>query len=78
MSSFDSRSTRKLGKSVGGLKFSMIENTTKNNFEVWVERENYNPNVKGGLSKSWRYVKMGLTKQEALDLYEKKLKSKAK
>lgn len=42
-------------------------------YSVHVLKENYNGRVKGGLLKTWAYLKKGLNEVEALALFQKKV-----
>lgn len=43
-------------------------------FEVWVLRENYSRECKGGVKKTWRYVEMGMSEENARALFARRTK----
>jgi hypothetical protein len=49
----------------------------KGGYQVWKLCENYNGQVKGGISKTWRYVQINLTHAQAVNLMNKRLGYKA-
>jgi len=46
-------------------------------YQVWKLCENYDGNVKGGISKTWRYVAKDMPYGEAVKMMNRKLKFKA-
>ena len=51
-----------------GITYALVTDGTM--FEVWKLCENYNGNVRGGISKTWRYVKKDMLEQEARKLFD--------
>lgn len=41
-------------------------------YEVWTLCENYSRHVKGGIEKTWRYIKKGLTKEDGEALFNRR------
>lgn len=54
-----------------GTVFALIRGDES--WEVWRLAENYNGAVKGGLSKTWRYVEKGLTEEKAKQLFDRRI-----
>lgn len=78
MASDDKRVTVKRGENQVGTLYALINNQTKNTYEVWIRRANYNGRVRGGIEYSWRYVQMDMDQPAAESLYNKKLQGKTK
>ncbi|HGM5909779.1 TPA: hypothetical protein ACXI1U_002028 [Serratia marcescens] len=55
-----------------GVKYCWIKDGDTH--EVWKLCENYNRHVRGGISKSWRYIQIGMTENEAKKLYKRRIK----
>lgn len=54
-----------------GVMFALVQGDES--FEVWVLRENYNRECKGGMKKTWRYVAQGLTRDAAEKLFTRRI-----
>ncbi|KGC37670.1 hypothetical protein [Burkholderia pseudomallei] len=50
-----------------GVVFALV--TDGATWEVWKLCENYNGKVRGGISKTWRYVEKGMTEQAARAMF---------
>lgn len=55
-----------------GIVFCLCFETETNAHEVWKLCENYTRHVRGGLQKTWRYVERGMTKEQAIELFNRK------
>lgn len=55
-----------------GTKFCVINDN--GSFEVWKLCENYNGKVRGGIQKQWRYIDKGLSLDDAMALFSRRLK----
>lgn len=62
---------RKTNKS--GVIYCLCKDIEKNTYEVWVLRENYDGKCNGGIRKTWRYVKVGMEKIQAVQFFNKKV-----
>jgi len=65
-------------KTAGGVILMLGRCKTTNSYGVWKLKENYDGRVRGGISKRWAYIEKGLEYDAAKQLFERKLKSKAK
>lgn len=59
---------RKANKS--GVEYALMQDG--DTFGVWRLRENYAPHLKGGMSKVWRYIEKGLTREAADNLFNRR------
>lgn len=78
MASDDKRTPIKRGENTVGTRYVLVRNDTKNTYEVWVRKANYNGQVRGGIAYSWRYVQIDMDQPTAEALYTKKLAGKQK
>lgn len=78
MASDDKRVTIKRGENTAGTRYALIQNNTKNSYEVWIRRANYNGQVRGGMEYTWRYVQMDMDLPTAETLFARKLQGKVK
>lgn len=49
-----------------------------NTFSVHMLKENYNGRVKGGIVKTWAYIKKGLSESDAIKLFNKRVNYRKK
>lgn len=54
-----------------GVKYALVGEGGET-FRVIVERENYAPHCKGGMSKAWLLVEYGMTKDAAEKLFNRR------
>lgn len=78
MASDDKRVPLKRDSNTVGTIYALVRNDTKNTYEVWIKRANYNGQVRGGLQYSWRVIQMDMDKPAAEALYNKRLAGKQK
>ena len=60
-----------IGKDSKGLVVEIRWDSKKDLYMVQRRHENYSPHTKGGIKYTWKNIKTGLTRQEALDLFNK-------
>ena len=78
MASDDKRVTIKKGENQVGTRYALVHNQTKNTYDVWIRRANYNGKTPGGIAYTWRYVQMDMDQPTAESLYNRKLQGKTK
>lgn len=60
-----------IGKDSKGLVIEIRWDSKKDLYMVQRRHENYSAHHKGGIKYTWKNIKTGLTRQEALDLFNK-------
>lgn len=74
----------KIGTNQSGKRYGIILDSKMNRgpfvgtYGVWAESSNYDGRIPGGIRKSWRYCKLGLTLEEAEALFARKIAGKAR
>ena len=64
----------KRGANAKGTIFAMVQYSDRSKYGVYKLCSNYCGNIKGGVRKSWRCVISKVSREEALALYERRLK----
>ena len=74
----------KMDSNQAGKRFAIVLDSVMNRgpfvgtYGVWTLCSNYDGRAPGGISKRWRYCKLGLTLQEAEELFARKIAGKQK
>ena len=63
-------------KNAVGRRYALVQDG--DTYSVWAECSNYSSHVRGGISKTWRYVDRGMTRKDAEKLFDRRLRGKAK
>lgn len=68
----------KQGLNTNNVKYAIFRDITDDTYGVWSVKQHYSGAVRGGLRSEWVYIKQGITLEDALKIYQKRLKGKAR